>query len=102
MMNTPIAETIGGVTSADRIIALSRDFPGIVLRTSAKAAGTPTKVASSDARTPTLTVTQNALSHSGSFSIFRYHCSENPGGGKFRYVAELNEIVTTTITGNSR
>src|SRR5437016_3995692 len=80
--NTPIADTIGGVTSAARMIALSSDFPGITCRTSANAAGTPTSAAIDDASNPTLIVTQAALSHSGSFHIFWYHCGENPGGGK--------------------
>ena len=51
---------------------------------------------------PTCSVSANACSHSSEAASFAYHRSDRPGGGKRRYVAELKEIVSTTMTGNSR
>jgi hypothetical protein len=34
--------------------------------------------------------------------IFSNHRREKPCGGKLRYAAELNEIATTTSTGNNK
>ena len=93
---------MGGVTSAQRMSALSSAFAGMTWRTSAKAAGTPSRTAIRADRLPTLSVTHSALTHSGSPAMLSYQRSEKPGGGNTRKLPELNEIATTTITGKMR
>src|SRR5215467_977814 len=97
-----MAVTIGGVISAPRISELTSAFAGMTWRVSAKAAGTPSKVAISAERLPTLSVTQSALTHSGSRAMLSYQRNEKPGGGNTRKLPELNEIATTTMTGKMR
>ncbi len=49
-----------------------------------------------------MSVTRKALTHSGSPAMARYQRSDRPGGGKLRKLPELNEIASTTMTGNIR
>ena len=71
-------------------------------RTSANAAGTPSRTAISADRLPTFSVTHSALIHSGSLAMLSYQRSDRPGGGNTRKLPELNEIASTTTTGKMR
>src|SRR3974377_1930832 len=79
-----------------------RFFPRIACLERAKAAGTPMSVARSVVKPLTFIVSQNEFTQLQLEKIFSNHRRERPGGGKLRYAAELNEIATTTSTGNSK
>ena len=62
----------------------------------------PSPVASTMVSAATRTLSQVAASQAGLVKYFSYHWSDQPGGGKVRNFAELNEMGTITNMGRRR
>ena len=60
-------------------------------RDTATAAGAASINASTVVNAPTWRLFHVASSHPGAVKYFSYHCHENPGGGKTKKAAELND-----------
>lgn len=101
--STPIATTMTGTTSGERMrpVASTRRARG--RRAIPIAASVPRLVESMTTATATQTLGQVASSQSALPKYARYHLRPNAGGGKDRYVAEENETVhTTTIEAREK
>src|SRR5829696_6303874 len=69
-------------------------------RTTKKASGTPTLIASTVHSAATFRPRIVESIQVGSPRYLSYHCQENPGGGNWRYDAEESEIGKITRSGS--
>src|SRR5665213_1478531 len=93
---------ITGTTIGDINRPIITFLPGIRLRDRPSAAAVPIVIASTPLGTTIWTLVASESAHAGSPNRLRYHCNENPGGGKVRKCAELKEMITTMTIGATR
>src|SRR4029079_2412018 len=102
MENIPIAMTITGTTSGERIRAFARLLPGNRPRTIPGAAVVPGIVDTTAVTVATRKLLKNPVVHCESLSIRSYQWSDQPGGGKVTICDDEKTIGTISSVGTVR
>src|SRR5450756_1459238 len=90
--NMPIAMTITGTTSGDRMSALAMLLPGNFPRAMPREASVPRIEAATAVQTATSKLLTKPDVQVGLVSMFWYHWSEKPGGGNSRILEDEKPI----------
>src|SRR5262249_4455286 len=96
------ATMITGATIGDISSPMMTFLPGIRPRESPSAAAVPIVMANTPVGITIWMLVASESAQAGSANRLRYHCIENPGGGKVRNGAELKEMITTMSIGATR